>query len=467
MPRRLASAAKRAVRPDLTSSRNLSAGRMRFFHVAPLQLSEGSGGAPARGPASACAVRHIGASTSTWGIYAEGAEAGSWTNIRYTAQGVPVQKHLDQLAGKIGPRLIGTPGNRAAREYIAGFLGQLGFPVNRQGFSRTISIPESGCIRVGEEDRWRECWPCLGTPSCEAERFSVADVGAGRREDWERVDVSGRAALCRRGELHESVKVDLAAGNGARAVLFYVEYEDCLYSARAASRVAEIPAAVIRPSLARSLARSANATIELSVSASLADAKCANLWCDLGGGEGEHIVLCAHYDSRPFTAGANDNAAGAACLLELARRLSLLRLRNRYRCIFFDGEEAVVAGSTAYVGEFGVDGVRAVVNTDAVGFGRPKALLSDRDGRLSAELAALAAQSAARYGIELGAARSRTGLSDHAPFRNAGVAECLWISDHPNHGRETDLDTPDRIDTGHLEDLVSMYADLLETRLAG
>jgi aminopeptidase YwaD len=373
-----------------------------------------------------------------------------------------VRKHLYCLSEGIGSRLIGTPGNRKARQYIIGVLRELGCALNFQQFGQTISIPDSGYVKAGEDgNRW-ECWPCLGTPRFGPDRCYVKDVEIGGRDGWERIDISGQVALCTRGELHESVKVDLAAKKGARAVLFYVDFEDCLYAARVSSRVADVPAAVIRPSLAQLLVRSASNTIELNISASLADVECVNLWCDIGNTQEDYIVLCAHYDSRPFTAGANDNAAGVACLLELVRKLSSIGTRNRYRCIFFDSEEAGVAGSKAYVTEFGVAGIRSVVNIDGIGFGRPKALLSDRDGPLSTELATRARQSAERQGLVLGTALSKTGLSDHAPFRDGGVAECLWISDHPNPGRETDLDVPNRIDTKHLEDLVNMYVDLLE-----
>jgi aminopeptidase YwaD len=373
-----------------------------------------------------------------------------------------VKKHLYHLAGTIGNRLIGTEGNARARDYIASVISELGCSVGNQRFERRISIPEGGYVRGTDDGRQFECWPCLGTPSFGPERCFVQDVGVGRRSDWERVDVAGKAALCERGELHDSVKVDLAAAKGAKAVLFFVDLEDCLYSTRASFEVAEIPAAVIRPSLARLLADRVDSTIELSITAAVSDVKCTNVWCDLGPEQSRRIVLCAHYDSRPFTPGANDNAGGAACLLELVRRLSNMPLRNSYRCIFFDGEEAVVSGSRAYVGEYGIDGVRSVVNIDAVGFGRSKVLLSDRDGPLSAGLAEAARKSAERRGLTLGAASSRTGLSDHAPFRNAGVADCLWISDHPNPGRETDLDVPDRIDTNHLESLAEVLVDLLE-----
>ncbi len=374
-----------------------------------------------------------------------------------------VRQHLYRLSAEIGSRLVGTPGNRQAREYVAGVLREVGCKVASQRFRLTISIPESGYVIPGEGGGRQECWPCLGTPALAPERVLLEDVGAGRREDWERADVTGKAALCRRGELHESVKVELAAGKGAKAVLFYVDFENCLYAARVSSRMAPVPAAVIRPSLARRLAQPAGAAIELGISAALADVECVNLWCDVGSARREEcVVLCAHFDSRPFTAGANDNAAGVACLLELVRKLCGMAGKNRYRCIFFDAEEAGVAGSKAYVEAFGTAGVRSVINIDGVGFGRPKALLGDRGGPLPAAFANKARRSAARRGLAIGTAVSKTGLSDHAPFREAGIDECLWISDHPNQERETDLDVATRIDTQHLEDLVGMYVELLE-----
>ena len=204
-----------------------------------------------------------------------------------------LRKHLYYLSESIGSRLIGTPGNQQAQQYIAGVLGELGCTLNSQQFGRTISIPSSGYVKEGAGGSRLECWPCLGTPRFGPEKCSVKDVGFGRRGDWELVNVSGHAALCKRGELHESVKVDLAARKGAKAVLFYVDFEDCLYASRASSRVADIPAAVIRPSLARRLSHPASNAIELSLSASLADVECVNLWCDFGSTkEGLHCALC-------------------------------------------------------------------------------------------------------------------------------------------------------------------------------
>lgn len=66
----------------------------------------------------------------------------------------------------------------------------------------------------------------------------------------------------------------------------------------------------------------------------------------------ERILLCAHYDTRPFPdqdplnprgvfVGANDGASGVAVLCELARHLPNLKSDVGVDIVFFDGEEMV------------------------------------------------------------------------------------------------------------------------------
>lgn len=66
----------------------------------------------------------------------------------------------------------------------------------------------------------------------------------------------------------------------------------------------------------------------------------------------ERILLCAHYDTRPFPdqdpinprgtfVGANDGASGVAVLCELARHLTKLQSDVGVDIVFFDGEELV------------------------------------------------------------------------------------------------------------------------------
>lgn len=51
------------------------------------------------------------------------------------------------------------------------------------------------------------------------------------------------------------------------------------------------------------------------------------------------VVVGAHYDSALGTPGANDNATGVACLLELARRLGRYRATRELRLVWFTNEE--------------------------------------------------------------------------------------------------------------------------------
>jgi glutaminyl-peptide cyclotransferase len=69
----------------------------------------------------------------------------------------------------------------------------------------------------------------------------------------------------------------------------------------------------------------------------------------------ERILLCCHYDTRPFPdedpvnpkglfVGANDGASGAALFMELAHEMSKLKCRYGVDFVLFDGEELVYDG---------------------------------------------------------------------------------------------------------------------------
>lgn len=70
----------------------------------------------------------------------------------------------------------------------------------------------------------------------------------------------------------------------------------------------------------------------------------------------ERILLCAHYDTRPFPdqdpidrrgifLGANDGASGVALLCELAQSMPNLKTRFGVDFVLFDGEELVYDGN--------------------------------------------------------------------------------------------------------------------------
>ena len=93
---------------------------------------------------------------------------------------------------------------------------------------------------------------------------------------------------------------------------------------------------------------------------------------DAGLGE---IVLAAHYDTVAGSPGAADDAAGCAVALGVVEEVLRAPLRRSLRVLFFDGEEAGLFGSQAWVERLEPadrDRILAGLHLDTVGI--------DRDG---------------------------------------------------------------------------------------
>jgi Zn-dependent M28 family amino/carboxypeptidase len=107
-----------------------------------------------------------------------------------------------------------------------------------------------------------------------------------------------------------------------------------------------------------------------------------NVICDQGSAlendKSHHILISAHYDSRiedinqskARAPGADDNASGVAAVLELARVLSRVDLKNNIQFVLFSGEEQGQWGSLAYVRQHQTNNTKLdlVMNLDMVGY---------------------------------------------------------------------------------------------------
>jgi len=86
---------------------------------------------------------------------------------------------------------------------------------------------------------------------------------------------------------------------------------------------------------------------------------------------GPLIVVCAHYDTVPYSGGADDNGSGVAVLLELARRSAGRSLPAELRLVWFDAEEVGLAGSRAWLDQLdSTEQARLVgaINLETVGY---------------------------------------------------------------------------------------------------
>lgn len=83
------------------------------------------------------------------------------------------------------------------------------------------------------------------------------------------------------------------------------------------------------------------------------------------------VIISAHYDTRPLSPGADDDASGVAVMLEIARLFQNYSLNRTIYFIAFDGEEAGMRGSRNWMEKHEdlKGNIIAVVNVDMVAYG--------------------------------------------------------------------------------------------------
>jgi aminopeptidase S len=131
---------------------------------------------------------------------------------------------------------------------------------------------------------------------------------------------------------------------------------------------------------------------------------------------GRPVVMAGgHLDSVPEGPGINDNASGAALLLEVAERLRAVPRRSTVRLAFWTAEEYGLLGSRRYVADLPRAERRRLtgyLNFDMVGSPRAVPEIYDGSRRLERAL---------RRGLPRARIVDQGGASDHAPFQRIGV----------------------------------------------
>jgi len=187
--------------------------------------------------------------------------------------------------------------------------------------------------------------------------------------------------------------------------------------------------------------------VKLSISARLLkDQPMRNVVGAWPGETDEWVVLGAHLDHVGTDGignvynGADDNASGAAMLLEVARSIvaSKKRFQRGILFVWFAAEEQGLTGSRRFVANPPVplQKIALMINTDMVGQGKPLiavggAEVYPRDASLLGDLQV--------EGFETKAFRSQSN-SDHFPFQNAGVPAFFVHTEgpHPNYHQPAD-----------------------------
>ncbi len=170
-------------------------------------------------------------------------------------------------------------------------------------------------------------------------------------------------------------------------------------------------------------------------------------------------VSGGHFDSVLVTTGADDNASGAASVIELARVAAANKLAGANCFVLFGAEEFGLFGSAAFVeglAEGEVNGMRAMLNLDVVGTAAALTLIGDED---LIELARIEAQ---EVGVAAAAGQVPAGAgSDHFSFQEAGIPVIFFYRHDPLiHSQQ---DAIGRILPDALEETIRVAYGVLES----
>jgi aminopeptidase YwaD len=346
--------------------------------------------------------------------------------------------HVAYLSDSIGPRVVSTPHERQAAEYIAAVLDGYGYDVEIQEFPRptvhaylTVETSESevlnvragrlGGVSTGD-------YPLLTPEGGISARVIYSGTGEAGAFP---ADVNGRIALVTRSEEDPTEVISRAKAAGAIAVLFHnTDWKN--YGVRVAQ--AEIPFATMNSEAAEALRGFGDVTVNLQVNRyeTSQNVIATRGITDQDDESRPIVVFSGHYDSVAMSPGANDNASGTAGVMEMAHLLARVPLDADVRFLACGGEEGGLVGSRHYVAQLPEaerERVVANFNMDMIATAGPDQttlFVNTLDGENLVAQAALFAADTLGYADLLNAPYQR-GASDHVAFARAGIAGANFI----------------------------------------
>ncbi len=363
-----------------------------------------------------------------------------------------LKSYIHRLSLSYPDRFIGSTGHRKASDYLIHTLRSWGLWVRTQQFKVEITIPVkwSLMVDVGRGFKDVEALPGLGSPSLNGVETDVVPVGYARGEDYsDGAGYSGNVHLAKLWKVHETSKIIEAAQQGAPALLWYNEHFDELYSGACDYSQAPIPGLSIKKTVADSILKAGGGRVKVSVRSKRKTIKCRNIMAGHGPETGRHAILASHYDSRPKTPGASDDASGVSVMLAFIRNGLGRDLPCDVQYFFADCEEEGCVGAHRQATDLYrknlLRDVSCMVNLDAVGWPNLCLITRDRETVLDEEMAQTAASVLSTMGYTPEKVRSKSGKSNHTPFALLGV-NSVWISDYPNYVRHSALDNAFNID---------------------
>jgi len=393
-------------------------------------------------------------------------------------------------APELGGRQPGTDGGRAAGEYIAQKFQEFGLqPAGTDGYFQPFTVPfaeitgvptfvfttTAGAVYDNFVYRKDFAFAWGGYAGGGTADGQVVWANECRAEDFRGVDVTGQIVFCRFSAGDEVYRQALEHGAGGLILLTDAESRvDRIRTYRQPNYLPKsLPTLIVLPRVAEALLSDSGYTLDdlsllyravpLNVSAHFevflnepGEAEARNVLGVLPGRDptlrDKVVIIGAHYDHLGTDAngdiyrGANDNASGAAALLEIARSWQAAGFVPDMTVLFaaWDAEEQGLLGAEHYVQNprYPLTATVGMIQMDMVGMASNGILTLDGiHNTVGRQLQA----SAALFGVTTGEV-SFQGGSDHAAFLQANVPAALLIWDNADVPYyHTPQDTPDTL----------------------
>ena len=380
------------------------------------------------------------------------------------------------LAEELSPRQSATEEELQAAEFLLGEISQLGYDTWLQDFEVTEAW-SSGRLEILPETEGGEPNVKFSRQDGETERIffvpfdplksgivegELVEAGLGYDADYEGIDVDGKIALVGRGEITFEAKETNAAENGAVGVVVYNNEPRYYFRGRLDEEPDIFAGGIPKEDgelLIDALDEGETINVELMVYPK-GNGPSRNIIAELNNDihDDQVVLIGAHYDTTPWTQGANDNGSGVAAALILAEEFADDKLPFDLRFVLFGSEETGLHGSTHYVEELTpaeLGRIEAMINLDVVATGELSALGSE-------SLIGYVSEAAEDLRFDIEVTEGLDGASsDHAPFDEKGVPVVMLYADDLRFVNHPD-DTVEHLDAEPMGQTVAMVLGIVE-----
>lgn len=366
------------------------------------------------------------------------------------------------------PRVAGTESEWRAVQYVKKKFESYGYKTKVQPFTFEGYVPPSKIeLTVGSESFKPGSFTYTVGGKASGE---LVLAGLGKKDELQNLNLTGKIALIKRGDISFAEKVLNAAEKGASGVIIYNNTTGALSGTLGAANDQYVPAAALTKSEGETLAAKISGgepvTADLNIEGGKVETRTShNVIASKKPAVSKNkksdvMVVGAHHDSVDGAPGANDDASGTAMTLEMARIYQDVPTDTELRFVTFGAEEVGLLGSYHYVESLSDDEISRTIanfNLDMVGSrdaGDLVMLTLDGKPNLVTELAQMKSEKLNGEPTPYG----QGGRSDHVPFAEAGIPAALFIHNPTEPWYHTPQDTIDKISKDKLQDVAEIIS---------